>query len=163
MTEPARDPRLVEIAFLMDLERKQRLILVGAGEERRNGQSCVYTGVGVQSGAESQVKLYDTDPRRFRDMVHSLLMGNLICGFVNDEDPNEIREGIPVGLSSGRTIPVQLTHAGRINLWNMRDALLRNRLKDPTGILFDGRSAERDLQIALWAASKQEPLAVAFV
>lgn len=163
MAERLRDPRLVEIDFLMDLEREERLTLVGHGEKRDNGMGgYLYTGAGAQNEARSQVRLYGIDPRQFRDMVHSLLTENLICGF-GDEHPTEIRRGIPFGLIPGQELLVQLTHAGRVHLWNMRDALLRNRLKDPTGILFDGRNAERDLQIALWAASDQEPLAVAFV
>jgi diguanylate cyclase (GGDEF)-like protein len=155
------DPRLVEIDFLTDLDREGKLTILGCGAIVNfnippHNYDC-YEGAGAQNRAEGPAKLYGTDPVRFLDMINGLLLEELISTKDGTRGVGHFR------VETKFEFLVHITHAGRVHLWNIRDALLRNRLKDPTGILFDGRNAERDLQIALWRVSEQEPLAVAFI
>lgn len=66
-------------------------------------------------------------------------------------------------LHRGQEVRILATHAAAVRRAELEQSMQRGRLRDPMGILFDGRYANRDLQIALWAANEQEPLAVAFV
>lgn len=141
-----RDPRLVEIDFLMDLERQEQLTIRG-------------TGAGAShDDTESATRLYGTDPRRFLDMVRGLIRDGLIDAFVGgDRDGDRVH-----GFSGENEILARMTHAGRVHLWNRRDALLRDPDIEPFGLR--SRAAwERDLFVKLRWATPQAPLSVIFV
>ena len=146
-----RDPRLVEIDFLMNLDREGQLAIIGLGETQLDG--C-FAGGAARGNRDSTAQVYGTDPRRFLQMVDYLLNKRLILS----------PQGV-VGLSAmhpENEIPVQLTHAGRVHLWNLRDSLLRDHDLDEYGLK---RKAawNRDLFLSLRWATKEEPLSVIFV
>ena len=59
-------------------------------------------------------------------------------------------------------VRILATHAVAVERAELEQAIQRDRIRDATGMLFDGRYAERDLQLALWSASVEAPLCVAF-
>jgi diguanylate cyclase (GGDEF)-like protein len=60
-------------------------------------------------------------------------------------------------------VDIIATHASAVRRAELEQSIQRDRLKDPTGILFDARYADRDLQIAVFSASGDEPLAIAYL
>jgi diguanylate cyclase (GGDEF)-like protein len=66
-------------------------------------------------------------------------------------------------LHSGQEVRIRATHAAAVRRAELEQSIQRDRLRDHTGILFDGRYAERDLQIATWLASKDAPVSVAYL
>jgi diguanylate cyclase (GGDEF)-like protein len=158
MSEPARDPRLVEIDFLMDLERAEKLTIIGYGGKDANR----YGGAAARNSVESPVQLYGTDPRRFLEMVHGLIAGRLITGIDLDEEFDKLYLTHIYSLYENQAVLVRLTHAGRVHLWNMRDELLRNPDLEPFGLR--SRAAwDRDLFVKLRWATPEAPLSVIFL
>lgn len=70
-----RDPRLVEIDFLMSLDREGRLAIIGLGETQLDGY---FDGGAARGNRDSTAQVYGTDPRRFLQMVDYLLNKRLI-------------------------------------------------------------------------------------
>jgi diguanylate cyclase (GGDEF)-like protein len=66
-------------------------------------------------------------------------------------------------LHEAQEVRIQATHAAAVRRAELEQSVQRGRLRDATGILFDGRYASRDLQIALWSASKDAPVTVAYL
>src|SRR5690349_5125983 len=106
-----RDPRLVEIDFLMDLERSGQLSIMDTG----SGGAAV-----TEHSPDVSAQPYGTDQRRFREMIEGLFVEKLITGSMYWATDNPRL--------------VQLTHAGRVHLWNLRDALLRDPDLEPMGL-----------------------------
>src|SRR4051812_24398858 len=113
-----RDPRLIEIDFLMDLERSGQLSLRSKSRDE-------------DSGVGTSRTLYGTDGDRFRDMVLGLILqGHLVGLLPRTYDRAFDEEGLKVDrrqltshFTQGEDVPVHLSHAGRVHLWNLRDAL----------------------------------------
>jgi GGDEF domain-containing protein len=58
---------------------------------------------------------------------------------------------------------LRLTHAGRVRISELKQALRTGRIREQYGILWDGRHLETDLQIAVVDANEHAPLSVAFM
>jgi diguanylate cyclase (GGDEF)-like protein len=146
-----RDPRLVEIDFLMDLEQEEQLTIIGHGAKEND---YVFPGAAARRNIGKTTELYGTDPKRFSQMVHYLLGERLIT------NPDGIW-GV-WGLAEDEKIPVHMSHAGRVHLWNLRDALLRDHDLDAFG--FRVRAAwDRELFVQLRWARPEAPLSVMFL
>lgn len=65
-----RDPRLVEIDFLMDLERERRLTVIGYGDW--DDEANAHFGAAARNRTEGPVQLYGTDLARFLEMINGL-------------------------------------------------------------------------------------------
>jgi diguanylate cyclase (GGDEF)-like protein len=160
MVPRMRDPRLVEIDFLMDLELAGSVTV-------RSTQSLDTTGRQIGQG----FNLYGITPFAFRDLVLHLLQNGMISGGrsrtvggrgLNPPDIDMERYDIIKTLTSGQPIDVYMTHAGRIRLWDLRDALIRDPDLEPMG-LRSKAAWERDLFLRLRFASPSTPLAILFV
>jgi hypothetical protein len=118
-----RDPRLVEIDFLMDVDLKLTLSI------------CVFNG--------DQTLRYGIDNSRFRDMVIALLSQGYLAGRelrtygssnINEGSLAKERNALISDLCARKQIDVVITHLGRVHLWNMRDALLKDPDIEPFGL-----------------------------
>jgi diguanylate cyclase (GGDEF)-like protein len=58
---------------------------------------------------------------------------------------------------------LRLTHAGRVRLSELKQALRSGREREPFGILYDVRHWQQDLQIAILDAREESPLAIAYL
>ncbi|HEY0986958.1 MAG TPA: GGDEF domain-containing protein [Kofleriaceae bacterium] len=147
-----RDPRLVEIDFLMDLEREEILTIEGADYRE------VVNAAHIFKDPEGKRRLYGTDANRLADMVHGLLLKGLIDGFSSSDEYSSRVGGFHIDMK----IRVRMTHAGRVHLWNLRDALLRDPDLEPMGLR--SRAAwDRDLFVKLRWATPEAPLSMIFV
>lgn len=164
-----RDPRLVEIDFLMDLEREEKLIVHCSGWTEAEAYVAAAeasdqadTDPDPSVVANDPPRLYGTDPRRFREMIHSLLREGLIAGLdMEGTHPVQPRTYLQEG-QVGLKVQVRMMHPGRVHLWNLRDELLRDPDLDPFGLR--SRAAwNRDLFVKLRWASSEAPLSVMFL
>jgi diguanylate cyclase (GGDEF)-like protein len=157
-----RDPRLAEIEFLMRLERDQQISL--STSENDNSRHLV---------GESTGPWYGLTMSRFRAMVLNLLQRDLVVGVIGTEEPKYVwsetelaleleRRKLMWELLKGNRITLHLSHAGRIHLWNQRDALLRDPDFEPFGLR--SRTAwDRDLFLRLQWATQEAPLSLMFL
>jgi diguanylate cyclase (GGDEF)-like protein len=145
----ARDPRLAEIAFLDAVERSnQGEALINVPEADRHGLGEV----------------------AFADMVTDLLFGGFLTG---SRDRLNTNPASSVGLRAHleeqsemqyfyllhrKMIHVRLTHRGRVRLWELRDALMTGRDRDPFGILLDQRYWKRDLEVRMLDVTPETPV-----
>lgn len=142
-----RDPRLAEIDFLMDVEQR------GVAKVR-----------GMNSDEQQRFGL---DAGRFRDMVFGLLLAGHLSGGRLRSDSGSMssvylegeREQLLRSLGAGQPIDVLLSHSGRVHMWTLRDALLRDADLEPMG-LKNKAAWERDLFLRLRWATASEPLAI---
>jgi diguanylate cyclase (GGDEF)-like protein len=163
-----RDPRLVEIDFLMDLERHEKLLVQCSGW--REAEAYLATGdadsvneeAELHIVAEGHARLYGTDARRFRGMINSLLADGLIAGWeMTGGYPISAHTNLPEGFPN-QQFHIQINHSGRVHLWNLRDALLRDPDLEPFGLR--SRAAwDRDLFVKLRWATPAAPLSVIFL
>jgi diguanylate cyclase (GGDEF)-like protein len=63
----------------------------------------------------------------------------------------------------GKEVGLQITHAGRVRMAELSQALRSGKIREQYGILWDGRHFDQDLNIALLDASEQAPTAVAYL
>lgn len=154
-----RDPRLIEIEFLMDLE------LAGGGMIcSRMRPDTSFAQIGARR------TMYGLDPGRFRDLVLDLLLSGAIIGERSRTDSGgsfepellSERNVLTKDLTGGRPINVCVSHAGRVRLWNLRDALMRDPEGDPMGLLSKA-AWERHLPLRLQWASADEPFSIIFL
>jgi diguanylate cyclase (GGDEF)-like protein len=157
-----RDPRLVEIDFLMDLETRGQLPVRSSISER----GAFTSGVGPKG------ERYGVDLVTFRGLVLDLLMRDYVTGTkpltdnpggggVDSGNFRSEREILITQLTGGNEIHVIISHAGRVRLWMLRDELLRNPDVEPMGLLSKA-AWETDLFLRLRWASAEEPLAIVF-
>lgn len=150
-----RDPRLIEIDFLMDLEREGSLTIIGNGDW--NDATTTYAGAAVRSHTRGSVRLYGTDPVRFRDMLIGLLLKGLISGVGYYAITSRLHS-----LRRDDELIVSGNHAGRVHLWESRDKLMREPDLEPFG-LRSRATWERDLFIQLRWATPETPLSLLFL
>lgn len=67
------------------------------------------------------------------------------------------------GVLGGHTVNLRISHRGSVRRAELEHALKQGRMREPFGVLLDGRYWERDLSIALLSATPQAPLAVMFL
>lgn len=66
-------------------------------------------------------------------------------------------------LEGRSTVRLELTHKGRVRLSELRQALTTGRIREPLGILWDGRHLETGLQMAILDASETSPLSIGYL
>lgn len=145
-----RDPRLAEIDFLMDVERRGVLK--------------------VRALLSARDLHYGLDVGAYRDMVIALLLEGHIGGYRLRSDGGSMSVSYLDGernemlgrLGAGQPIDVLLSHSGRVHLWDLRDALLRDTELEPFG-LRNKTSWWRDVAVRLRWATADEPLAIIFM
>jgi diguanylate cyclase (GGDEF)-like protein len=153
-----RDPRLVELELLMDLERATAGLTVRCtNEDKTSGSQVAHS-----------YHLYGVDRAHFRDLVIALAQQDFISTTTpywakyDGEGVKSERRELIRHIASGELTSIAITHAGRLRLWDLRDALLREPELDPSG-LRSRRAWDRDLIVRLRWASLNEPLAIIMV
>jgi len=157
--ERVRDPRLVEIDFLMDADEAGSIIVRCAF-----GEATSFAQVG------SRQTRYKLDPLRFRDLVLGLLMDGAVVGLgargdgagVTEAQLSGERGGLIMLLTGGHAVNLVVSHAGRVRMWTLRDQLLRDPDLEPMG-LRSKTAWERDLFLQLRWATKDEALSIIFL
>jgi len=153
-----RDPRLLEIDLLMDLETRRQLQVRSTEAE-------------WGSRAGEGRKLYGADAPTFRALVIDLLMQGYVVGLklmekdaygIDEKRIRDERQLLLAQLTQGLDIVILISHAGRVRLWTLRDELLRNPDIEPMG-LRSKAAWERDLFLRLRWATEGEPLAIIFL
>jgi diguanylate cyclase (GGDEF)-like protein len=144
----SNDARLLELAFLSDLSRRD----------------------------QTEVTLGPSGPNR--DMIVHLLMEGMVSDTVGfkmwstnfDEMATYVikhtehqRQLALVHLFDGQPVRLRINHKGRIRLAELQQAIKTGREREPFGILLNARYWERDLRVALLAASKSTPVALCFL
>jgi len=153
-----RDPRLVELELLMDLERSP------GGLSVRCTNKDETTGTFVAQSFNS----FGVDHTHFRDLAIALALADHISSATpywtryDGEGARTARRDLIAQVTSGELTTIAITHPGRLRLWDLRDALLRDPELDPSG-LRSRRAWDRDLIVRLRWASLNEPLAIIMV
>ena len=157
-----RDPRLVEIDFLMAVDTARGLHLRSPLSDSDSG---------ARQAGETEPTRFGFDAARFRDMVIDFVLRDFLVSDhrqqLRDRGTNEetflwARRQLTSEVVEGGLVKVHISHAGRVHLWNLRDALLRDPDLDPLG-LRTAAAWERDLFIRLRFANADEPLSVIFL
>lgn len=147
MFRPMRDPRLAEVEFLMDVE------------QRRSFQ--------LRARLADTEERYGLDAAVFHDMVIELLLRGHLAGPAFRTDGGSLssatlrneRDDMLARFGAGHAIAVQLSHSGRVQMWSLRDELLRDADREPMG-LKNKAAWERDLLLRLRWAVADEPLSI---
>ena len=66
-------------------------------------------------------------------------------------------------LHAGQTVRIRHSHAAAVRRAELAQQIQRDRMREPLGILLDARYLPRDLLIALFSASTDEPLCIAYL
>ena len=66
-------------------------------------------------------------------------------------------------LEGRSSVHLELTHKGRVHLSELKQALTTGKIRDQSGILWDGRHPGTDLQIAILDADRNTPLSIGYV
>lgn len=159
-----KDPRLAEIEFLMDVERAESFWV-------RTTVLVESSGATSKPNSPAPWSTYGLPVERFRDMVVHLLVSELVVGPIRRGDGHNVNEDslaaerrhLTHQAISSQRLQVQLSHAGRIHLWNLRDALMKDPDLDPLGGLRSKAAWSRDLTVRLLFATSEEPLAIIFL
>ena len=153
-----RDPRLVEIEFLMDLDRQGQVTVRSTMLDDSTG--CLRS--------DGRLHAYGVQAAQFRDLLVNLLQRRLVVGFTarstNTLYPDMLdaeQFTLLQQLIAGQDVRVHISHAGRLRLWDLRDALLRDPDVEPMGLLSQA-AWERALPLRLQWASAEEPLTIIF-
>jgi diguanylate cyclase (GGDEF)-like protein len=160
-----KDPRLVEIEFLMDVERNGMSSIRASLQDQSSGMVLRNPGE-----PEERLERYGFDAGRFRDMVIDQLVKAHVTsmslrntgGLVDERVLQEERQVLIRKLVQLQPVEVVISHAGRVHLWTLRDALLRNSNLEPFG-LRDRTSWDRDLAVRLQWAAPDAPLSIIFL
>jgi diguanylate cyclase (GGDEF)-like protein len=139
-----RDPRLAEIELLSKLERDGWW--------------------GFEPGR--QQPQFGLEALAFRELVHELLVpgcflgpamtlrdpptGATNAGALHAANDRSIADAL-TSLWQRNNLSLTINHRGRLRLWRLRDELLRERIRDDTGILWAKRHWIPDLRIRLSA------------
>lgn len=63
----------------------------------------------------------------------------------------------------GQLVVLQISHAGRVRIAELNEAFRSSRIREPFGILWDGRHFDPDLRIRLLNASSESPLFLVYM
>jgi diguanylate cyclase (GGDEF)-like protein len=66
-------------------------------------------------------------------------------------------------LEGRSSVHLELTHKGRVRLSELKQALTTGKIRDQSGILWDGRHLGTDLQIAILDADRNTPLSIGYL
>lgn len=150
------DARLRELQFLARLNREGRIDLKGGvaqGPEKEMIAELVHTG--YINGIGSIDWSFKDDLQYIhvsRPENNDVLMG-----------AERLRWNSINRLLGGQEVPLQISHAGRVRLSELEQALQTGRDRDPFGILLNQRHVHTDLAIAITRATGQSPLSIAYL
>lgn len=127
----------------------------------------------------------DSDPFAGDSPERRLVVHLLAEGYVNDASHVHLPSGLPVMsgdtnyyrravetkqwedianiMSGSQSVRLVLSHRGAVRRAELEQALKTGRIKDSTGIVWDGRHFRQDCRIALLDAAPERPLAVIFL
>jgi diguanylate cyclase (GGDEF)-like protein len=134
-----RDPRLAELEFLSYLEQRTSVQVSKDGVSSDVGGDL---GIGRRKWHDLIVHL----------MVEGFVRGPNIFGVlarasIPTENQGRARMHAIVDLEEGRSIQVDITHKGRLRLWELREDLESGRRLEPLGILFTREACELDYEV----------------
>jgi diguanylate cyclase (GGDEF)-like protein len=149
-----KDPRVVEIEFLAELDRNSVSSIVPWDYEKKLGVST----------------------RFFRDMILSLFWDGCLEGTdsimaPHDSNPGRLhpttwgvheRQQSLASLLKNTTFPAYINHKGRVRLWDLRDQLQKTRTKEKFGILWDRRDWTTEVTVGLAMLKNDAPSSVIF-
>lgn len=150
------DARLRELTLLSEVnETSYKTMFTEFGPEREMVASLVERGFLLGRIIAWQHR--ESPPR---------LSGGL--GIAGQSDLEQMIQRIRVDTLSqvlgGLQVELHLTHLGRLRLAELRETLTRsNRIREPFGVLWDGRHFDQDLRIALLDTRTDSPITVAFL
>lgn len=141
-----KDPRLAEIEFLASLEKNGTLAIQFSDDitaDEHLHRMLVF---------ELLDQLCIAEPFAYR--------GSPGLSEVGSKRLRAFAYEAQLDLFRSTEIRVQITHRGRVRLWQLRDELLRNPDREPFGILLNRQAWDRALPTELQFASKDRPVAV---
>ena len=101
-----------------------------------------------------------------RDLVAYLIDSRYVNDLVKDAltsgESDMARTRILYELFSGQEVRLTITHRGRVRLSELSQQLKIGRIREPMGVLIDGRHIDNDLQMAIYLASADAPLSIVF-
>ena len=148
------DPRLVELQFLSELEAKR------------------YVDFHMHQDTTAWKRFADTFDD-FRDLVAHLVLEDYVNGTAEITFKARDGESLEQILAEQRKrtfnaiidrqrVWLRPNHKGRLRLWALRDELLSHRRLDRFGIMNDGESWRRDLQVAWSFLPAEQPMSLLF-
>jgi len=155
MPAHAADARLRELQFLAQLDREDRLDLkpMPEGSARTMIVELIHAGYINNIGNISWNYQYEIQYMHVsRAENNDLLMG------AERERWNSINRVL-----GGQQVTLRISHAGRVRLSELEQALQTGRDREPFGILLGQRHVHTDLAIAITRATGQSPLSVAYL
>jgi diguanylate cyclase (GGDEF)-like protein len=153
------DARLVELSYLSKIDRRRSF------------------------DTSQRQTLEDRDQRAERDLIKFLILRDFVTGPDipwQHHDQRLLSSGMPgeselerslhqqkLDLLSkvfgGRGATLTITHAGRARMAELAQGLRSGRIREPFGILWDGRHCDQDLKIYLLDASENSAVTVAYL
>lgn len=135
------DARLLELTWLSRLEQGRGLPSVGPGDSR---ELRLLTYLGDRGYIHQVIG----DPAR--DVRYSSAAS---LGTVDGSQRDQFMRGTSIGI----------THAGAVRRAELEQQLKFGRIKEPMGLVWDGRHFRQDTRIALLDSSVERPLAAAYL
>nr|WP_276519329.1 diguanylate cyclase [Corallococcus exiguus] len=80
-----------------------------------------------------------------------------------DQESRHQKARLVHDILNGQNVELERGHLGRLRLAELQDELRSSRLREPFGILYDGRDAERDLAVAIMNGRPEAPVSVAYL
>jgi diguanylate cyclase (GGDEF)-like protein len=141
------DARLLELEWLSRLERFDT---VGFGPFPRNS-------IETRLAIYLLTRGYANDVSRFLGPTHPKMEARRI-----EQRASDAREDLIAHILDGQDFHLRLSHAGAVRRSELEDELKANRIKEPMGLVWDGRHFHRDTWIALLDVSPERPLALVY-
>ena len=159
MPDYKNDARFRELQFLAHFEQKRwvEVHYEKGGEtfERSKEQQMVLSLIlrEMLNGPDIRATSYSTAyTKNVHDLVDSM-----------ERQVRIERARIIESLLTGEKVSLEMGHLGRLRLYELQDQLRATRLRDMSGILFDGRYVERDLAVAIMNIRPEEPVSLAYL
>lgn len=142
------DARLLELTWLTEMERDGSKTAGPFPDDSPERRLAVYLVVHGYANDESQMPVPEEEGR----------MGKVSSMFEGVLRPLvwQLRRG-------GKPTELRLSHRGAVRRAELEQQLKSGRIKEPMGLVWDGRHFRQDARIALLDASAERPLAVAYL
>lgn len=155
MSRPIQDARLQEMQFLSRVLREGTITATGLDQISERSMIISLFQDGYLNGLESV-------PWDREDVNFIPWHGNMINPIM-DEFERRHWNDIAKLLSGRGNVEMQISHKGRVRLSELEQQLTSSRDRDRFGILWTGRHLDTDLTIAFLSASKESPIAIAYL
>jgi diguanylate cyclase (GGDEF)-like protein len=146
------DARLVELQVLSELERKGTY-RAGPFNEGKEGEQALQRLLIHLLKAELAIE----------QSVENDASARARIGFDYQHRLEIKKWDFVLSTARGSAVTLGPTHAGAVRRAELEQQLKTGRIKEPFGIIWDGRHFRQDMRIALLDASAQRPLAVAYL